>query len=415
MASRHLPVRPSPRQLKIQAKELLRAVRAGDPAAVAEFNEHHPEKIELRAAKLADAQLALARSYEIASWPRLVQSCEIIDAIWRDKAEVVRKMVNEHPNLLHEMARGGVSCNWGRPMSYAANLGRNRIIRMLHELGATDVQYAFERAALQGELDTVRLLVEMGARPARGSVMGPCETLNPEGLKALFDLGAELSDQHGDRLAPVALILATYSRNPTGKHACLDLVGDKGIPFPDTPTMAMHRGRIDLLEEHLRRDPKLFERTFSGQEIYPRELGCPADESFGLGGTPLAGTALLHMCVDYDEFELAEWMIANGANVNAKSTVDADGFGGYTPLFCCVVSQPACCGIGGDRFARLLLDHGADPNVRASLRKALQGVEDESMHEYRDVTPLAWGQRFHNQGFVDKRAMQLIAERGGRV
>ena len=62
----------------------------------------------------------------------------------------------------------------------------------------------------------------------------------------------------------------------------------------------------------------------------------------------------------------------------------------------------------------MLLDHGADPNVRASLRKALRYVEDESMHEYRDVTPLAWGQRFHNQGFVDKRAMQLIAERGGQ-
>jgi hypothetical protein len=66
-----------------------------------------------------------------------------------------------------------------------------------------------------------------------------------------------------------------------------------------------------------------------------------------------------------------------------------------------------------DEFARLLLDRGADPNVRAALRKQLRGVDDESMHEYRDVTPLGWGQRFHDQDFVSEPAMRLIAERGG--
>ena len=37
------------------------------------------------------------------------------------------------------------------------------------------------------------------------------------------------------------------------------------------------------------------------------------------------------------------------------------------------------------------------------------------MHEYRDVTPLSWGERFHDQGFVSKPAMRLIAERGGHL
>ena len=55
--------------------------------------------------------------------------------------------------------------------------------------------------------------------------------------------------------------------------------------LPDTPPMAVHRGRIDLLEEHLRRDPDLFSRTFSHQEIYPPELGCHADESLALHTT----------------------------------------------------------------------------------------------------------------------------------
>ena len=65
------------------------------------------------------------------------------------------------------------------------------------------------------------------------------------------------------------------------------------------------------------------------------------------------------------------------------------------------------------RSPGLLLDHGADPNVRASLRKRLRFVADESMHEYRDVTPLAWGGRFHDQDWVSKPVMRLIAERGG--
>jgi hypothetical protein len=254
----------------------------------------------------------------------------------------------------------------------------------------------------------------MGARPVRDSVMGPAEALSGSGLAFLLDLGAPISDQYGDRLAPVALVLETYSRNPSGKHQCLELFAERGIELPDTPLMAVHRGRIDLLEEHLRRDPGLLERTFSHQEIYPPELGCHADESLALHGTPLAGTTLLHVCVDNDEIEIARWLIERGADVNAKAEIDADGFGGYTALFGCVVSQPYRCRLQQDGgFARLLLDHGADPNVRASLRKRLRFVRDESVHEYRDVTPLAWGERFHDQAWVNRSVMRLIADRGG--
>jgi Ankyrin repeat len=180
--------------------------------------------------------------------------------------------------------------------------------------------------------------------------------------------------------------------------------------------MAVHRGRIDLLETHLARDPQLLTRTFSHEEIYPPALGCGPDHSFGLHGTPLAGTTLLHLCVDFDEIEIARWLIERGMDVNAKAGVDADGFGGHTALFGCVVSQSYRCGRQEDGvFTRLLLDHGADANARASLRKRLLFVKDNSMHEYRDVTPLAWGERFHDRDWVNRAAMRLIAEYGGRV
>src|SRR5579864_7640001 len=394
--NRHFPVRPNLEQLRHQAKDLLRAVRAGETAALAELQKHHPEKDGANA-KLADMQFALARSYGLPSWARLVTACRMTDAIWRGDAEAVGELVLKDPRLLHEAARGLADCNWGPPMSYAANVGQNAIIEMLRGMGATDVQHAFERACLQGKIETARQLHAMGAQPTQQGLMWTCETLNEAGMAFLLDLGAELADEKGDRMAPIALLLQTYSRYPKGKHACLELAAKRGAPLPDTPVVAMHRGRIDLLERHLARDPGLLSRRFSHRDIYPPELGCHADPSYALHGTPLDGTTLLHMCVDFDEIEIGRWLIEHGADVNARSVVDADGFGGHTPLFNCVVSQSYLCGRQQDgEFARLLLDHGADPNVRASLRKQLRFVPDESMHEYRGVTPLSWGERLYN-------------------
>lgn len=150
MSDHHLPVRPNLRQLKVQAKELLRAMRQQEPDA-----------------KLADAQHALARGYGVRSWPRLVQACDLVDAIWNDDVETVVAMMRRHPELLHEMARGVESCNWGPPMTYAANLGRDRIIDALYALGAKDVMRALSRAVIQSRLDTARKLHVMAGRPIR--------------------------------------------------------------------------------------------------------------------------------------------------------------------------------------------------------------------------------------------------------
>jgi len=390
VSNRHFPVRPNLEQLRHQAKDLLREMRRDAPGA-----------------KLAAAQHALARSYGLPSWPRLVLACRMTDAIWRDDVNAVRALVMKYPALLVEDARG-VKGNWGPPMSYAANLGRDRIIEMLRDLGANDLQHAFERACLQGQIGTARRLHEMGARPVAGSVMGPCETLNPDGLALQLELGAELVDEHGDSLAPIGLLLQTYVRHPAGKHACLHIAAARGIVMPDTPTMAVHCGRVDWLESHWRRDPTIVTQTFAHEDIFPPALGCSRDESLALTGTPIGGGTLLHMCVDFAELELAQWLLAHGADVNAKAAVDADGFGGHTALFGCVVTPVMLT--KDVRFARLLLEHGADPKVRASLRKQLPFTDDPTLHVYRNVTPLEWGEQFHDESFVNRAAMRLIAQ-----
>lgn len=421
MSTRRLPVRPDLDQLKHQAKDLLGAIRRGDPPALADLAAYHPEPVELASVRLADAQLALARSYEAASWPRLVLACRLTDAIWRDDVDAVREIVVRHPRLLHEQALIRKNSNWGPPLTYAANLGRDRIITMLHELGATDLQSALDRATLQGRIGTARMLHAMlGApRPPAGALGGPAYTLSVSGTALLFQLGASVRDETGTSIVPVDVVLETDSRKPAHKHEILDLYVRNGLALPDTPTMALHRGRIDLLEAHLRRDPGLLRRTFSHEEIYPPELGCH-DDVLATQGTPLAGTTLLHMCVDYDEFEIARWLLERGMDVDARASVNAEGFGGHTALFGTVVSQPNFWMNYGNQphvapFTELLLDHGADPNVRASLRKQLHpGYGEDTLHEYRDVTPLSWGRRFHSKIFVSEPALRLIAERGGR-
>jgi uncharacterized protein len=65
MSSRTLPLRPDVDQLRRQAKDLQRAAAAGDPDARARISVVSPE------ISLHTAQLALAREYGFASWPRL--------------------------------------------------------------------------------------------------------------------------------------------------------------------------------------------------------------------------------------------------------------------------------------------------------------------------------------------------------
>jgi len=417
MAKRHFPVRPNLDQLKHQAKELLRDLRRREPDALDDFTEHHPKPPEPASARLADAQLVLARSYGLPSWPRLVTACHMTDAICRGDVETVRTLVLRDPTLIKEDARG-VKGNWGPPMSYAANLGQDAIIEMLRELGAADMEYAFGRACLQGKIETARKLHSMMGHPRPGDhqLGGPAYTLDVAGTALLLELGARVYDDLGNRLAPVDIVLETDSRKPSAKHRILELYVEYGLGLPDTPTMALHRGRIDLLEEHLRRDPNLLRRTFDHTEIYPPELGCH-DEILATHGTPLAGTTLLHMCADYGEYEIARWLLDHGMNADEKAAVDADGFGGHTALFSAVVSQ-ANFGINhhgkapDTSFARLLLERGANPMVRASLRKELHpGYEIAGMHEYRDVTPLMWGEQFHFKKLVNTAAMQLIRDR----
>ena len=159
------------------------------------------------------------------------------------------------------------------------------------------------------------------------------------------------------------------------------------------------------------------------------------------------GTTLLHIAAYFDELEIAKWLLDRGIDPDVRAAIDGDGFGRYTALYSTVVSQrnfwvnygrgqpgrrsgagrwtPASdgasrgAGVPDDQkdealFTRLLLDRGADPNIRASLRARLEeGHGGGPRREYRDVTPLGWGEQYHARIFVSRESLRLIEARGG--
>lgn len=260
--------------------------------------------------------------------------------------------------------------------------------------------------------------------PPEGALAGPAYTLSVSGTAFAFEVGARIIGRDG-RVDGNTMehLLGTDSRNPAAKHEILEMYIEHGLELPDTPVMALHRGRVDLLEAHLERDPKLLTRAFRVTDVFPPELGCRTDvfRPNIAQGTPIHGTTLLHIAAYFDEIEIAEWLLDRGMDPDVPAAVDENGFGGYTALFSTVVSQHNFwVNYGKGRpddasFTRLLLSSGADPNVRASLRQGLEeGHGGGPVREYRDVTPLGWGERFHEKVFVSRESLRSIEARGGR-
>ncbi|MFI9848616.1 ankyrin repeat domain-containing protein [Nonomuraea sp. NPDC051941] len=75
-----MPDRPHLDSFRRQARALQRAVRAGDPDALARLARHHPGGVPDNAGglRLSAAQLVVAREYGFASWPRLTRYLETV-------------------------------------------------------------------------------------------------------------------------------------------------------------------------------------------------------------------------------------------------------------------------------------------------------------------------------------------------
>jgi hypothetical protein len=118
-----LPTHPDLDQLRRQAKELLRTAQAGDTAAVARIRAVSDELT------LAAAQVAPAREYGFASWPRLQNEVDARTLGLAEKAD--------------EFIQASISGN------------TRRAVHMLEETPAL-AGYSFATAVILGDADRVR-------------------------------------------------------------------------------------------------------------------------------------------------------------------------------------------------------------------------------------------------------------------
>lgn len=173
----NLPSRPDLEQLRRQAKELLRAARGGDVAALRRIHAVSDRSV------LASAQLALAREHGFESWPALrieVLRREVLDS--GDPARL-RALLGDDPALaVASMANWCDHPMGASPLGYVAMMrydtarrvwrdvpGAGTLALALIEAGAPvdgepgDSETPLITAASYGDAAVARVLVEAGA------------------------------------------------------------------------------------------------------------------------------------------------------------------------------------------------------------------------------------------------------------
>jgi ankyrin repeat protein len=126
-------------QLKRQAKELLHAFRAGEPAAAAEVHAHYT-RADRATFALHDAQLVLARSYGLESWSKLkayvngVTIHRLADAVRAADLAQVRGMLHARPELANMAMSYG---DERRPIHFAVMNRSPEMVRLLMQRGAS--------------------------------------------------------------------------------------------------------------------------------------------------------------------------------------------------------------------------------------------------------------------------------------
>lgn len=338
--------------LKKQAKSLLKSARDNDRAALERVAPYVQNTTNF---KLNDAQLVISRELGFASWARLktflVESVgAFVTAANNGDIDVAGTMLAREPSLAQAP----------RALFRAAAMGKTDIVRLLVEHGADVNAATVEDSSYVGtpllaatemlnDADTVALLLELGADPNLAA-------------------GGE---------APLHMAMGTYARTPD-KHGVIELLLDAGATH-DQPeaVMAIHRGRIDLLAAQLDDDPELVHQRFEEVDYLWLPFNRP-------------GPTLLHIAADYNEVEMGRLLLSRGADINAR----AEGNDGQSPVFHTVASW-SVVSPGGHclPFLELLLAHGADLTLRASVQFETMGASN-CEGQVRDVTPLDFALAF---------------------
>ncbi|MDN5215818.1 hypothetical protein QQ020_27315 [Fulvivirgaceae bacterium BMA12] len=395
---------------KKEAKKLLKQYLESNPEALEFFNDFHPQKTSIKEPKLSDAQLVIARHYRQKTWAHLLKTVEsnkqfkLLEKAFQSRNKKgISRLLTKYDILFERLL-----------LRTAVLYGDIHLVKFLYELGARDIQDALGQSIYTCSKEITDFLVSKGGDMEgndRYGLLGSsaCELLNPDSLKFTLSYRRQPVPEYV-LFRYFMILVGTYMRNPKGKHQCIEVLIDRGLQLEDTPIMAFHQGRIDLLEKHLSHEPQLINRRFSLKEIFCKPFF--DDHTDGLHLTPLEGTTLLHLAIEYDEREIMKWLVENGADVNVASMIGEDGFGGHTPLFHTTVTF-----IPEDTSkAAFLLENGANPNYRCSIKKQLKYTGKRHMadvNEYRDVTPISYAGQWLDEQTISVETLALLRKNGG--
>lgn len=301
-----LPSRPDLGQLRNQAKDLLHAARAGDSEQLARI-----QAVSDRLT-LSSAQLALAREYGFASWPKLKREVErrkILDD--RDLGRLAALLAEEPAMATASME------HWRDHPKGASPLGYTAMLRYDTSTGSwRDVT---------GTAPLAQALVEAGA-PVNGE---------PEDSETPLITAASYGD------ASVAEVLIDAGADVEARAA--DTSG--GVPGGTALLHAAVFGMTDVVDV----------LVASGAKVHGIEEAAAAGDVSGWldEETPLdARIRALVMAADHQRLDVIDELIAAGTPVDA---VD-EAFGGHPLRQAAANGRPASVG--------RLLHHGADPNLR---------------------------------------------------
>jgi ankyrin repeat protein len=405
MPPKLLPLSPHLDHLKKQAKDLLDAYKAGDVEVCALIREFHPRLTQATDAEilaadlsLSDAQLVIAREYSFLSWPKLKHFVDTYDAetisesAQRLKAAIdgndvneVRRLVTADPDLLNDHVRR--SCKWNyvnyRPLTYACGRGLAEVARTLIELGADVHEDGDLPIARANGFPAMEVLVQNGVK--LNHVFG-LEDHNLDVIKWMLAHGADPNSGGG---AALDLALQTYFRT-NRMQACVETLIQAGAEYEDGPVFDILRGRLDLLEERLDQNPDLVHQHFTINRgmVYGGFYG----------GAPLTNTTLLHYCAEYNLIREAEFLLARGADVNARAKPDQNSPSDHTPVYHTVASNWNF----SFPMLELFLARGADLSVKSTIRVPSFTEHSGNPKDKRDkngrlfdgVTPLGYALRY---------------------
>ncbi len=296
---RSLPSRPNLDHLRSTAKRRLDELKKTDPEV-----------------KLHTAQLLLAREYGFPSWRPLKAYVDAILAPsddWRTRPESLPEAADRK------------------------DIERVRDLLNKPDVAQHDLDLALARGLCgQGDESTrdlrfaiADLLLEAGANPngQYGGNYGPivfavCEGLDADALEYLIAHGADvsfepISTKYGMQ-TPMSHTLTYVRGRNAAKHRCVELLIKNGAVYQDSPAFCIHRGDVTALRQEIQKDPGLLHWRFIDWN--------------GIGNLNLGGATLLHFAIEFGEAECVDFLLDEGADINAKAERTQEA-GGQTPIF----------------------------------------------------------------------------------